>query len=96
MKKKCFSRAGDDPFASINAYQIHDVSAWKDLNPKFILTCYRDYAISGNLQQLRDFWVTLKEVIERSMIWDTDGDGLIENSGFPDQTYDTWMPEGPR
>lgn len=24
------------------------------------------------------------------MQFDTDGDGLIENGGFPDQTYDTW------
>jgi uncharacterized protein (DUF608 family) len=27
--------------------------------------------------------------------FDKDGDGLIENSGFPDQTYDIWTVEGP-
>lgn len=27
--------------------------------------------------------------------FDTDGDGLIENSGFPDQTYDIWTVQGP-
>ena len=29
------------------------------------------------------------------MEFDTDGDGLIENSGFPDQTYDIWTVSGP-
>lgn len=27
--------------------------------------------------------------------WDKDGDGLIENGGFPDQTYDIWVMTGP-
>eukprot|EP00897_Mesotaenium_endlicherianum_P001002 jgi/Mesen1/10902/ME000095S10242 len=26
--------------------------------------------------------------------FDRDGDGLIENDGFPDQTYDTWSVHG--
>ena len=30
------------------------------------------------------------------MTYDTDGDGLIENSGFADQTYDAWPVSGPR
>ena len=25
--------------------------------------------------------------------WDDDGDGLIENSGKPDQTFDSWVRE---
>lgn len=27
---------------------------------------------------------------------DSDGDGLIDNSGFADQTYDAWIVSGPR
>lgn len=30
------------------------------------------------------------------MKFDQDGDGLIENSGFADQTYDGWTVTGPR
>lgn len=30
------------------------------------------------------------------MKFDLDGDGLIENSGFADQTYDGWTVTGPR
>ena len=26
--------------------------------------------------------------------FDRDGDGMIENSGFPDQTYDIWVAKG--
>jgi non-lysosomal glucosylceramidase len=35
-------------------------------------------------------------VLQKSMAWDTDGDGLIENSGEADQTYDSWIMTGPR
>ena len=27
--------------------------------------------------------------------FDTDNDGMIENEGFPDQTYDIWSAKGP-
>lgn len=33
----------EDPWQQINAYPIHDVSEWRDLNTKFILQVYRDY-----------------------------------------------------
>lgn len=32
--------------------------------------------------------------MEKTMSWDKDGDGLIENDGKPDQTYDTWVMSG--
>lgn len=31
-----------EPFSDVNAYVIHDVSEWKDLNLKFILSINRD------------------------------------------------------
>lgn len=34
--------------------------------------------------------------MNKTMMYDTDGDGLIENSGFADQTYDAWPVTGPR
>lgn len=33
----------EDPFNQINAYPVHDVSEWRDLNIKFVLQVYRDY-----------------------------------------------------
>lgn len=35
-------------------------------------------------------------VMEAELQFDTDGDGLIENSGFADQTYDAWAVRGAR
>ena len=34
--------------------------------------------------------------MNKTSLHDTDGDGLIENSGFADQTYDAWPVKGPR
>lgn len=34
--------------------------------------------------------------MNKTMMYDTDEDGLIENSGFADQTYDAWPVTGPR
>ncbi|XP_030017981.1 non-lysosomal glucosylceramidase-like [Sphaeramia orbicularis] len=33
--------------------------------------------------------------MESEMKFDLDGDGLIENSGYADQTYDGWTVTGP-
>ena len=34
--------------------------------------------------------------MEQPMAQDTNHDGLIDNSGFPDQTYDVWVVNGAR
>jgi non-lysosomal glucosylceramidase len=34
--------------------------------------------------------------MESELRFDLDGDGLIENSGYADQTYDAWTVTGPR
>ena len=34
--------------------------------------------------------------MERSLQWDKDNDGLIENGGFADQTFDAWVVHGAR
>jgi uncharacterized protein (DUF608 family) len=39
------------PYEQINAYPIHDVSEWKDLNTKFILQVYRDYYVLNEFEQ---------------------------------------------
>ncbi|KAG8228817.1 hypothetical protein J437_LFUL008313 [Ladona fulva] len=86
----------DEPFAVINSYPIHDVSEWRDLCSKFVLQAYRDFAVGekspSDLKQLEALWPVAKIVINRALdTLDCDGDGLIENGGFPDQTYDSWL-----
>ncbi|XP_053613198.1 non-lysosomal glucosylceramidase isoform X2 [Plodia interpunctella] len=171
------------PFSNINAYNIHDVSEWRDLNLKFILQVLRDYRLlrghsapfgnkryrsiafiddvrdagdqlpsrpasaltdgspvvhvettyavgdildllyrntSGETEgagerseahagggagaggaawdadrYLADLYGACVTLLRRARQWDRDGDGLIENGGFPDQTYDAWVMLGP-
>ncbi|XP_044735654.1 non-lysosomal glucosylceramidase isoform X2 [Chrysoperla carnea] len=83
------------PFTLINGYPVHDVSEWRDLNSKFVLTVFRDYNIKvGDKDYLKYMYDACRTVMERSIVWDTDGDGLIENNGTPDQTYDLWIMKG--
>ncbi|XP_050524900.1 non-lysosomal glucosylceramidase isoform X2 [Daktulosphaira vitifoliae] len=84
----------EDPFNLINAYLVHDVSEWRDLNLKFVLQCYRDYTLFKDKKYLYDMFPQIEHVMERSLLWDTDNDGMIENSGSADQTYDTWIMTG--
>ncbi|KAJ6842993.1 non-lysosomal glucosylceramidase [Iris pallida] len=83
-----------DPWHEMNAYNIHDTSRWKDLNPKFILQVYRDFAATGDTSFGRDVWPAVSAAMEYMEQFDRNGDGLIENDGFPDQTYDTWTVNG--
>ncbi|KAL3634379.1 hypothetical protein CASFOL_021433 [Castilleja foliolosa] len=83
-----------DPWHEMNAYNIHDTSRWKDLNPKFVLQVYRDFAATKDFSFGLDVWPSVCAAIEYMEQFDRDNDGLIENDGFPDQTYDTWTVHG--
>ncbi|KAI3915625.1 hypothetical protein MKX01_015450 [Papaver californicum] len=83
-----------DPWHEMNAYNIHDTSKWKDLNPKFVLQVYRDFAATGDMSFAVDVWPAVCAAMEYMEQFDKDGDGLIENDGFPDQTYDAWTVHG--
>ncbi|PIN12075.1 Glucosylceramidase [Handroanthus impetiginosus] len=83
-----------DPWHEMNAYNIHDTSRWKDLNPKFVLQVYRDFAATRDFSFGADVWPAVCAAIEYMEQFDRDNDGLIENDGFPDQTYDAWTVHG--
>jgi non-lysosomal glucosylceramidase len=85
----------EDPWVLFNGYNFHDVSKWKDLNPKFVMQIYRDYTLTKDKSFLKETWPAVKAAVEYMFRFDRDGDGLIENDAFPDQTYDTWSVEGP-
>ncbi|XP_047139397.1 non-lysosomal glucosylceramidase isoform X1 [Hydra vulgaris] len=85
----------DEPFVRVNAYCIHDTSQWKDLNLHFVLQVYRDFYITKNKQFLMDMWPAMKAAMAHSLAQDIDGDGIIENSGIADSTFDTWVVTGP-
>lgn len=83
-----------DPWLEMNAYNIHDTSKWKDLNSKFVLQVYRDFAATGDMSFALEVWPAVRAAMEYMEQFDRDDDGLIENDGFPDQTYDTWTVHG--
>ncbi|KAM1689807.1 hypothetical protein TB2_031070 [Malus domestica] len=83
-----------DPWNEMNAYNIHDTSKWKDLNPKFVLQVYRDFSATGDMSFGVDVWPAVRAAMEYMEQFDRDNDGLIENDGFPDQTYDAWTVHG--
>jgi non-lysosomal glucosylceramidase len=85
---------GEDPVVNPNQYNYQDVSNWRDLNSKYVLMIWRDYALTGATDEafLRESWPAVKQAMEHLKQYDTNGDGLIENGGFPDQTYDDWTP----
>ncbi|GAB1288438.1 Non-lysosomal glucosylceramidase [Apodemus speciosus] len=85
----------DEPWLRVNAYLIHDTADWKDLNLKFVLQVYRDYYLTGDQGFLKDMWPVCLAVMESEMKFDKDQDGLIENGGYADQTYDGWVTTGP-
>ncbi|KAL0335298.1 UNVERIFIED_CONTAM: Non-lysosomal glucosylceramidase [Sesamum radiatum] len=67
---------------------------WKDLNPKFVLQVYRDVVATGNKEFAEAVWPSVYVAMAYMEQFDKDGDGMIENEGFPDQTYDTWSVSG--
>jgi non-lysosomal glucosylceramidase len=85
----------EDPWRLVNGYFLHDTNRWKDLNPKFVLQIYRDYVATGDAQFVADVWPAVETAMAYAARFDRDRDGLIENDGEPDQTYDTWPVSGP-
>jgi non-lysosomal glucosylceramidase len=86
----------EDPFVQPNQFSWQNTSDWKDLNSKFVLMVYRDYVFTGKKDQtfLRYTWPAVQEALEHLRQYDRDGDGVPENDGYPDQTYDEWVVTG--
>ncbi len=84
-----------DPFIAVNEPGWQDTNNWKDLNSKFVLMAYRDYVLTGRKDTafLRQMLPAMKDAIEYLRQFDHGG-GVPENSGYPDQTYDSWVVTG--
>uniref|UniRef100_A0A0N5CB34 Non-lysosomal glucosylceramidase n=1 Tax=Strongyloides papillosus TaxID=174720 RepID=A0A0N5CB34_STREA len=86
-----------EPYIQSNCYVMHDTAHWKDLNLKYVLTAYRNYYTLRNndIEFLRFVYPKVKSLIEVGITeWDTNNDGMIENFGAADQTYDAWKMVG--
>ncbi|KAF3516716.1 hypothetical protein DY000_02060410 [Brassica cretica] len=84
----------NDPWFEVNAYNLFNTDRWKDLNSKFVLQVYRDVVATGDIKFAKSVWPSVYTAIAYLDQFDKDGDGMIENEGFPDQTYDAWSCTG--
>ncbi|MBA0642280.1 hypothetical protein Goklo_026702 [Gossypium klotzschianum] len=84
----------DDPWFEVNAYCLYNTDRWKDLNPKFVLQVYRDVVATGDKKFAQAVWPSVYVAMAYMDQFDKDGDRMIQNEGFPDQTYDTWSVSG--
>ncbi|MXZ51329.1 MAG: hypothetical protein F4073_01710 [Rhodobacteraceae bacterium] len=78
---------GEDPFFTANSYTYRDATIWKDLNCDLILCLYREGKAMG-IEWRTTRFPAVKAAIEFLQVFDRDDDGLIENEGIPDQTFD--------
>ncbi len=76
-----------DPFARANDYAYQDSTRWKDFNAMLAVTAWRE-ARSGAPATAARWWPAVSEAMEALALFDRDGDGMIENDGVPDQTFD--------
>jgi len=86
----------EDPFFQVNQFSWQNTNGWKDLNSKFVLMIWRDYVFSGRRDKafLQYTWPAVQEALEYLRKFDRNGDGIPENDGYPDQTYDVWVVRG--
>ena len=79
-----------------NYTSYQDCNQWKDLGSDFVLQVYRDYRLTGanDVEFLTECWAAVVETLAYLKQFDQDQDGIPENSGAPDQTFDDWRLQG--
>ncbi|MEO1124420.1 MAG: GH116 family glycosyl hydrolase [Cyanobacteria bacterium J06639_16] len=84
------------PFEKTNYTSYQDCNQWKDLGSDFVLQVYRAYKLTGetDVDFLADCWPAVVDTLTYLKRFDQDGDGIPENGGAPDQTFDDWQLKG--
>lgn len=79
-----------------NYTSYQDCNLWKDLGSDFVLQVYRDFVLTGSRDMpfLEECWEAIVAALEYLKTFDFDNDGIPENSGAPDQTFDDWRLQG--
>ncbi|MGK7952814.1 MAG: GH116 family glycosyl hydrolase [Xenococcaceae cyanobacterium] len=86
----------EHPWEETNYTSYQDCNQWKDLPSDFVLQVYRDFVLTGreDLEFLWECWQSIIQTLAYLKEFDRDGDGIPENSGAPDQTFDDWQLKG--
>jgi non-lysosomal glucosylceramidase len=86
----------EHPWVATNYTSYQDCNLWKDLPADFVLQVYRDYLLTGakDREFLWECWEAIVATLSYLKTFDLDNDGIPENSGAPDQTFDDWQLKG--
>lgn len=86
----------EHPWEKTNYTSYQDCNLWKDLPCDFVLLVYRDFLLTGasDRQFLAFCWPAIQAALNHLKTFDLDEDGIPENSGAPDQTFDDWQLQG--
>ncbi|MCX5945087.1 MAG: GH116 family glycosyl hydrolase, partial [Cyanobacteria bacterium] len=85
------------PFEATNYTAYQDCNLWKDLASDFVLQVWRTFKLAPNGEDLRflaDCWPAAVQALHYLKAFDTNNDGLPDNGGAPDQTFDDWPLQG--
>lgn len=79
-----------------NYTSYQDCNQWKDLPCDFVLQVYRDFLFTGSndIAFLQECWGAIAQTLHYLKHFDYDYDGIPENGGAPDQTFDDWKLSG--
>jgi non-lysosomal glucosylceramidase len=86
----------EHPWEKTNYTSYQDCNLWKDLPSDFVLLVYRNFLLTGSrdTEFLAECWPAVTAALAYLKAFDEDGDGIPENSGAPDQTFDDWRLQG--
>ena len=86
----------EHPWEEANYTSYQDCNQWKDLPSDFVLQVYRDYVLTdgADINFLWECWDSITQTLTYLKKFDRDNDGIPENSGAPDQTFDDWRLKG--
>ena len=86
----------EHPWEKTNYTSYQDCNLWKDLGSDFVLQVYRDFRLTGSTDDafIAECWPAVTRALAYLKAFDQDGDGIPENSGAPDQTFDDWRLQG--
>jgi non-lysosomal glucosylceramidase len=85
------------PFEATNYTAYQDCNLWKDLASDYVLQVWRTFKLAPNgpdLAFLAECWPAAIQALTYLKTFDVNNDGLPDNGGAPDQTFDDWPLKG--
>ena len=85
------------PFEATNYTAYQDCNLWKDLASDYVLQVWRTFKLAPNgedINFLAECWPAAVEALHFLKTFDANNDGLPDNGGAPDQTFDDWPLQG--